>query len=225
MGEKVAYIKRIAVYLWHGLLEIIYPRESYCIICGNDGCDGICTSCMRSIKSLEYVYKDNGEPVINSYGHYGGVLKKLILNFKYHKDFTAGDILCELIEKYIRENIQYEDYSVAYIPLSKKSQKNRGFNQCEYIARKVAYDLSINKIDILFKRKENREQKKLQRQDRFENVKDIFGVNEKRLREIKKIILIDDVTTTGATMLEAEKILKKYGVNEIKLLTLAKSHI
>lgn len=225
MGKKIAYIKRIITYLWYGLLEIIYPRESYCIICGKDDCNGICTSCMNSIKPLAYVEPEHNEQVINSYGHYGGALKKLILNFKYSKDFTAGDILSELLAKYIRENIQYKDYSIAYIPLSKKSQKKRGFNQCEYMAKKISYDLSINKIDVLIKSKENKEQKTLQRHERFENVKNIYNINEKNLNGIKNIILIDDVTTTGATMFEAERVLKKYGVKKIKLLTLAKSHI
>ena len=82
MGKKIAYIKRIITYLGYGLLEIIYPRESYCIICGKDDCNGICTSCMNSIKPLAYVEPEHNEQVINSYGHYGGALKKLILNFK-----------------------------------------------------------------------------------------------------------------------------------------------
>lgn len=225
MGKKIAYIKRIVVLLWNGLLEIIYPRESYCIICKKDGCSGICSSCLSSIKSLEYVEQEENEKVINSYGHYGGVLKELILRLKYHNDFTAGDILSELLEEYIKENIQYKEYAVSYIPLSKKAQRKRGFNQCEYISKKIAYDLEIEKIDILFKCKDTKEQKRLQRQDRFENVKDAFDVNEKKLSGIKNIILIDDVTTTGATMFEAEKVLIKYGVKKIKLLTLAKSHI
>lgn len=180
---------------------------------------------MCSIKSLDYIEPEENETVINSFGHYGGVLKELILRLKYHKDFTAGDILSELLEKYIKDNINYEDYAISYIPLSKKSKKKRGFNQCEYISKKVAYDLSIKTIDVLYKCRETKEQKRLQRHDRFENVKDAFGVNEKKLSGIKNIILIDDVTTTGATMFEAEKVLKKYSVKKIKLLTLAKSHI
>lgn len=225
MGKKIAYIKRIIIYLWYGLLEIIYPRESYCIICSKDGCNGICRSCLSSIKSLEYIDPEENETVINSFGHYGGVLKELILKLKYHKDFTAGDILAELLEEYIKENIDYESYAISYIPLSKKSKKKRGFNQCEYISKKVAYDLSIETIDVLFKCRDTKEQKRLQRHDRFENVKEAFDVNAKKLSTIKKIILIDDVTTTGATMFEAERVLKKYGVKKIKLLTLAKSHI
>ena len=225
MGKKITYIKRIIISLWQGLLEIIYPRESYCIICGKEECNGICDSCRSGIKQIEYIVSEKNEVIINSYGHYGGALKSLILRLKYHRDFTAGDILAELLGDYIKENIDYKDYVISYIPMSKKSQKKRGFNQCEYIAKKAAYDLSIRNVSVLFKCRETKEQKRLMRQDRFENVKGAFGVYVKRLEGIENIILIDDVTTTGATMVEVYEVLKKYGVKKIKLLTLAKSHI
>lgn len=225
MGKKIAYTKRIIISLWQGLLEIIYPRESYCIICGKEECNGICDSCRSGIKQIDYIVSEKDEMVINSYGHYGGALKSLIFRLKYHKDFTAGDILAELLGEYIKENIDYKDYVISYIPMSKRSQNKRGFNQCQYISKKVAYDLSIRNVSILFKCKETKEQKKLMRQERFENVKGVFKVYEKRLKGIENIIVIDDVTTTGATMIEVHKVLKKYGVKKIKLLTLAKSHI
>lgn len=225
MGKKTTYVKRIIISLWQSLLEIIYPRESYCIICGKEESDGICDACKLSIKHIEYIIPSKEEIFINSYGHYGGVLKSLILRLKYHKDFTAGDILAKLVEGYIKQNIDYKEYVISYIPMSKKSQIKRGFNQCEYISKKIAYNLSIRNILLLFKCRETKEQKKLKRQERFENVKDAFGVYEKRLEGVNKIILIDDVATTGATMIEAYRTLKKYGVKEIKLLTLAKSHI
>ncbi|HCW52736.1 MAG TPA: amidophosphoribosyltransferase [Clostridium sp.] len=225
MGKKSTYIKKIIISLWYGFLEIIYPIESYCIICGKEGHNGICDSCMSNIKQIEYIIPSKDEMIINSYGHYGGVLKKLILRLKYYNDFTAGDILAELLEKYIRENIKYSEYVISYIPMSKKSKKKRGFNQCEYIAKKVAYNLSIRNISILYKCKETKEQKRLLRQERFENIKNAFGIYEEKIKEIENVILIDDVTTTGATMIEAFKILKKYGIKQIKLLTLAKSHI
>lgn len=225
MGKKAAYIKKIIINLWLGFLEIIYPRESYCIICGKEECNGICDSCRSSIKQIDYVDSSKNEIFINSYGYYGGVLKKLILRLKYHNDFMAGDILAELLEEYIRENIKYNNYAISYIPMSKKSRKKRGFNQCEYISKKVAYNLSIRNVSVLYKCKETKEQKRLLRQERFENIKDAFNIYEEKIKGIENIILIDDVATTGATMIEAYKILKKYGIKQIKLLTLAKSHI
>lgn len=218
MGKK---IKRIIRKLWEGLIEVLYPRENYCIICKDDDCFGLCNTCRKSIKVINEVYQDE----IISYGYYGGVLKDLILKFKYKNNFTAGDILAEFLEEYIIKNFEYKEYIITYIPLSKKSKKNRGFNQCEYIAKKISRDLSIEVLDILTKQKETKEQKTLKRDERYENIKNAFTI-EKGL-DIKnyKIILIDDVTTTGATLQEAYKLLKKFEVKDIKLLTLAKSHI
>ncbi len=77
----------------------------------------------------------------------------------------------------------------------------------------------------MIKDKETKEQKKLKKDERYENIKDAFKI--KKGLEIGKynIILVDDVTTTGATLKEAYKLLRKYQVKDIKLLTLAKSHI
>ena len=207
--------------MWEGLIEVLYPRENYCIICKDDDCFGLCNTCRKSIKVINEVYQDE----VISYGYYGGVLKDLILKFKYKNNFTAGDILAEFLEEYIIKNFEYKEYIITYIPLSKKSKKNRGFNQCEYIAKKISRDLSIEVLDILTKQKETKEQKTLKRDERYENIKNAFTI-EKGL-DIKnyKIILIDDVTTTGATLQEAYKLLKKFEVKDIKLLTLAKSHI
>jgi len=214
-------IKRIIRTLWEGLIEVLYPRENYCIICKDDDCFGLCNTCRKSIKVINEVYQDE----VISYGYYGGVLKDLILKFKYKNNFTAGDILAEFLEEYISENIRYEEYIITYIPLSKKSKKNRGFNQCEYIAKKISRDLSIEVLDVLVKQKETKEQKKLKRDERYENIKDAFTIKKGMRVKNYKIILIDDVTTTGATLHEAYKLLKKFEVKDIKLLTLAKSHI
>ena len=214
-------IKRIIRTLWEGLIEVLYPRENYCIICKDDDCFGLCNTCRKSIKVINEVYQDE----VISYGYYGGVLKDLILKFKYKNNFTAGDILAEFLEEYISENIRYEEYIITYIPLSKKSKKNRGFNQCEYIAKKISRDLSIEVLDVLVKQKETKEQKKLKRDERYENIKDAFTIKKGIQVKNYKIILIDDVTTTGATLHEAYKLLKKFEVKDIKLLTLAKSHI
>ena len=214
-------LKRIIRKLWDGLIEVVYPRENYCIICKEDDCFGICNTCKKSVRIIDDLYQDE----IISYGYYGGVLKDLILKFKYKNNFTAGDILTEFLEGYIVKNIKYQEYIITYIPLSKKSKKIRGFNQCEYIAKKISRDLSIEVLEVLIKEKETREQKRLKRDERYENIKDAFKI--KKGIEVKKlnIILIDDVTTTGATLQEAYKLLKKNKIKDIKLLTLAKSHI
>lgn len=214
-------LKRIIRSLWEGLIEVVYPRENYCIICKAEDYPGICNICKKSIKTISDSYQDE----IISFGYYGGALKDLILKFKYKNNFTAGDILTEFLEEYIIKNIKYKEYIITYVPLSKKSRKTRGFNQCEYIAKKIARDLSIEALEVLIKQKETKEQKKLKKDERYENIKNAFKIKKGIDVKNYNIILIDDVTTTGATLQEAHKLLKKFDVKEIKLLTLAKSHI
>jgi competence protein ComFC len=213
--------KRTIKKLWEALIEVIYPRENYCIICGEDDCFGICSNCKKSINLIGEEYQEE----IISCGYYGGVLKELILKFKYKSDFTAGDILAEFMEEYISHIFNYKEYTIAYIPLSKKSHKARGFNQCEYIAKKIAGNLEIEVVELLIKVKETKEQKKLKKDERFENIRGAFSLKKGINVKNKKIILIDDVTTTGATLKEAGELLKKFDIGDIKLLTLAKSHI
>lgn len=213
--------KRIIRGIWEGVLELLYPRENYCIICKEDDCFGLCNNCKRDIKTIRK-FNDNE---IMSYGYYGGVLKELILMLKYKSNFTAGDILAEFLEEYIVQNINYNEYIITYIPLSKKSLKKRGFNQCEYISKKIARDLSIDVMEVLIKKKETKEQKTLMKDERFENIKDAFKIKSRINIKNCNIILIDDVITTGATMNEACCLLKKFEVKDIKVLTLAKSHI
>lgn len=231
MGKEIErVIKKIKIYIeviqkilkvfLESLLELIYPGENYCIICKAEDCHKICLSCLKSIKKINIIDSD-----ISSYGYYGGVLKQLILNLKYKKDFSAGDILSDLLSDYIKDNIEYDNYVLSYIPLSKKSMKKRGFNQCEYIAKKVSEKLNIGVIEILIKYKDTSEQKTLNKHERSNNVKGAFKIKNGTNISSYNIILIDDVITTGSTMMEAYKILQENSAKSIKLLTLAKSTI
>ena len=231
MGKEIErVIKKIKIYIeviqkilkvfLESLLELIYPGENYCIICKAEDCHKICLSCLKSIRKINIIESD-----IISYGYYGGVLKQLILNLKYKKDFSAGDILSDLLSDYIKDNIEYDNYVLSYIPLSKKSMKKRGFNQCEYIAKKVSEKLNIGVIEILIKYKDTSEQKTLNKHERSNNVKGAFKIKNGTNISSYNIILIDDVITTGSTMMEAYKILQENSAKSIKLLTLAKSTI
>ncbi|MBW6408878.1 ComF family protein [Clostridium weizhouense] len=218
MGKK---FNKIIKNIYDGICTVIYPIENYCILCNTEDCVGICNTCKRKIKKVQTCLSDD----IISYGYYGGVLKELILKFKYKNNFTAGNILAKLLEEYIIQNINYKDYIITYIPISKKSKKIRGFNQCEYLAKIISKDLYVEHLEILIKVKETKEQKTLKKQERAENIKGAFNIKHHIKLKNKKIILIDDVTTTGYTIMEGYNLLKKYGAKEIKLLTLAKSHI
>ena len=200
------------------VLYIIYPPNDRCISCGEDFI-GLCPICKSEIKRV----KENNDNYY-SYAYYNGVIKNLILNFKYKKIFLAGDILSEFLLEIIKEN-SIEADGIFFVPASKKSIKKRGFNQCEILAKKVGEFTSIPVYKSLVKIKETKEQKTLSKYDRKDNIKDAFMILKPEEVKDKKIILIDDVITTGATIRECEKVLREFGAKEIKILTISKNYI
>ena len=215
MGKEIIKIIKIAL---EALLDIIYPYDNKCIICGVEGFLGICSKCKSEIKRVHQ------QEEIMAYGQYGGVLKKLILNLKYHKSFIAGKVLADLLCQIIIEKKLSID-CICYVPISKDSLKKRGFNQCSVLAKNISSILDIPVIDCLVKVKETKEQKLLGKEERMKNILDAFEIKNKEKLFKKNILLIDDVYTTGATINECKKNIEKCNINKIYLLTIAKSNI
>ncbi len=215
MGKEIIKIIKIAL---EALLDIIYPYDNKCIICGVEGFLGICSKCKSEIKRVHQ------QEEIMAYGYYGGVLKKLILNLKYHKSFIAGKVLADLLCQIIIEKELSIDF-ICYVPISKASLKKRGFNQCSVLAKNISSILDIPVIDCLVKVKETKEQKLLGKEERMKNILDAFEIKNKEKLFKKNILLIDDVYTTGATINECKKNIEKCNINKIYLLTIAKSNI
>ena len=215
MGKEIIKIIKIAL---EALLDIIYPYDNKCIICGVEGFLGICSKCKSEIKRVHQ------QEEIMAYGYYGGVLKKLILNLKYQKSFIAGKVLADLLCQIIIEKKLSID-CICYVPISKDSLKKRGFNQCSVLAKNISSILDIPVIDCLVKVKETKEQKLLGKEERMKNILDAFEIKNKEKLFKKNILLIDDVYTTGATINECKKNIEKCNINKIYLLTIAKSNI
>ena len=159
----------------------------------------------------------------NYIGYYKGPLKELILKLKYKKDFEAGDILVDLLEDKLK-NFDNK-YYFTYIPIGKESLKIRHFNQCEYIAKELAFRKNTKAVNTLKRVKETKTQKTLRKEERYKNLKGAFEAIDKGLIEGKSFILIDDVCTTGATISEGMSVLTKNGSLEVKVLFVAKSNI
>ena len=200
------------------ILNIIYPIEERCMVCDEEGFIGICPSCKSRIN------KAKNEGSILSYGFYGGILKSLILKFKYVSNYNVGYLLANFLIEIIRES-EIDIDIICYIPMIRKDERKRGFNQCKLIANEIGYNLNIPVSNCIKKVKHTKEQKKLTKEERIKNLIGAFEVTSNEDIKNKRVLLIDDVMTTGATIGECTKILKKSGVKEIIVLTIAKSNI
>lgn len=214
MGKRII---ELLITLKDEILDIVYPPKNSCIICESEFV-GICPLCKSKIQKI----KEDDE--ILSYGYYNDVLKKLILEFKYKQNFVAGRILAEFLNDLIK-NSNLEIDCIIFIPSSKKALKERGFNQCEYLAKEINKFLKVDIYKDLIKAKNIKEQKLLSKEDRFKNIKGAFSLKTNKNINNKRVLLIDDVVTTGATLYECEKLLRENGAYSIKMLTVAKSYI
>ena len=202
-------------YIIKALLDIIYPNSYKCITCGREEVEGICDSCREDI-----AYLDEGSLGI---GYYNKTLKKLIIEFKGHKNFEAGNILVELIATRLQEYDR--EYILTYIPCSKKTMRSRGFNQCEYIARRLGRMLGFKVVESLSKNNSIKIQKHLSKQERIDNLRGAFVVKNRCRIMDKKIIIIDDVMTTGATLNEARRVLLEAKAKKVIILPIARAKI
>lgn len=155
---------------------------------------------------------------------YDDFCEGLIHKYKYYDKTELVPIFANFVNKAGSELLQKCEVIIP-VPIDPKKLKQRKYNQAALLAKKLA-ELNGKKYlgDYLLKTKAIPSQSGLTREKRLENVKNVFAFNPKYKREIyPRVLLIDDVYTTGATALECTKQLRKYGVKEVYVLTIAKS--
>ena len=110
----------------------------------------------------------------------------------------------------------FSDFLLIPIPLHKRKLRERGFNPAKEIAREISENLKIPVLNnVLAKIKQTPAQAELKKEEREKNVLGVFSCLNKELITAKKILLVDDIFTTGATMEESALTLKKAGAKEV----------
>jgi len=201
--------------------EIIQTTKFFCPVCQKlSFCGQVCPSCQK---------KSYLDGLIWIAPYQNQVLRKMIYSFKYEFARKMAKPLASLMAKTILNSelinlfSPKEAWLIVPIPLQNKKLKERGFNQSELLAEEVSNQIKIPLvIGVLIKIKNTPSQTKLKERERKENVKGAFSTKNINLVKDKKIILIDDVTTTGATLEEAAKVLKRAGAKLVWGLVLAK---
>lgn len=211
-------------YLCHFCLEKIPLTDKFvCPVCGKISLYGrTCKNCQKKIYLNGLItatsYKN---PIVNQ------AIK--LLKYKYVKDLAKplAKIMIKLIKnsQFLINNFSQpiSSFLVIPIPLHQKKYLRRGFNQAELLAKEIANEFGLNlKTDLLIKIKKTKDQVDLEKEKRLVNIKDAFVVKNKKEIKDKIIFIIDDVTTTGSTINEAAKVLKKSGAKEVWGIVIAK---
>jgi len=223
------------------ILDILFPR--FCFGCGVEGVY-LCEDCEATIEISEYKYclcnennlripeqskkgkckKCNSKKLSGLYSSLSykekPLTKKLIYFFKYPpyylKDLAKP--LASLIINHIlllNEN-PFKNSVLIPVPLDKKKIKQRGYNQSEELAKEISKATGVPFLtNVLIKTKSTPPQMELSKEKRRENLRDVFVCKESNAIGNKKILLVDDVYTTGSTMEECATKLLKSGAKEV----------
>ena len=213
------------------LINLFYPQV--CAACGNllmKGEETVCLSCRYLLPKTHY--ENNLEnPLAQSFwGQVNfqavtaeyffsktGNVQHLLHQLKYQGNKEAGIFLGKQLGESIKNAKLFQDIDyLVPIPLHPKKEFMRGYNQSLVIAQGVEdrTNIPIAK-DCLYRKVFTSTQTKKSREERWDNVKDIFDIKDYKILENKHILLIDDVLTTGATLLAAGKILSQ--INNIRM--------
>jgi len=231
------WITKISQQIKAFFLNLFFPR--FCFGCQREG-SYLCQDCQGVLEILESHYclckeairlpeagkcrkcgskKLNGLSFALSYQN--NLAKKLIQQFKYEpfiKELskTLASLIISHFQLTEKQKTDFSDFLLIPVPLDKKRLKWRGFNQSEEIGKELAKYFAVPLMtDILLKTKSTLPQVELSDLEREENIKGAFWVKNKEKIKGRKILLVDDVYTTGSTLEESARLLKEAGAKEV----------
>lgn len=217
--------------LMRRLTELIYPSRARCLGCGDlSGIerDWLCDACLRRLKpGVHRVHSEYwGEDGISK-GYFALYYERpvsgLVHALKYESVYRCAAYLVELMEPVLcaLENQHYD--CLVPVPLHYERQWTRSFNQAEVLARLIAPRLNCSVDTSLMRRVNTRRQARLGIKERRDNVKGAFFTGASF--EGRRVLLIDDVLTTGSTACSCAQTLRQAGAADVDALTVAGSRI
>ncbi len=218
-------------------LYLLFPENCFgCQAVLVAGEKTICTGCQIRLPKTNHFINHENDLKIRFYGrvnfkyaiamlHYSkhGIVQQLLRNLKYKNAPEIGYFLGNLAASEMQYyGINYGFETIIPVPLHKKRHKLRGYNQAEAFAKPIADKLNIVlDIDSIERKVANQSQTKFSGLARWQNVKDIFFVNNHVNIQNKNVLLVDDVVTTGATIESLIEEVLKCNPKSISLITIA----
>lgn len=152
---------------------------------------------------------------------YEGLVRQGILRFKFHgRKEAAGFFGAEIAREFPRAASHFD--WITAVPLSVQRLKKRGYNQSELVARAAARILGLPYLECLEKTRDNREQHRLTEKERKRNVRSVYRAGNPEEISGKRILLIDDIITTGATLSACASALFQAGAAEVSAAAIAR---
>jgi ComF family protein len=224
------------------LLSFLFPKK--CLTCSKVNLY-VCPECLSKVNHAKQICVACGKASVAGFTHrrcqkplgldrmiflwqYQGVIRQALIKYKYQFVKEISFELADNIEKYLKnkKTLLPTNLALVTIPLHKKRKNWRGYNQVEIIGELLADRFKWNFYpNLLIKKTAKKPQIELKGKQRKANVRGTFTFNHKLNSKIKKdslVVIFDDVYTTGATIKEAAKVIKRNQVKAVWGLTIAR---
>lgn len=203
--------------------KLLWPNR--CVLCDKLLEDGdICIPCANTAG----VYHHNPWKIIHvkdwiALWQYTGAVRDSLIRCKFNRRRSY----CETYGRELARRLKNAPFSfdiVTWVPVSFLRKWERGYDQVELITRRVGKELGIEAVKTLHKHRHNRRQARIKSKDaRVANVRGVYKAADPENFCGKQVLLIDDIVTTGATVSEAARILKKAGAKTVYVACVASS--
>lgn len=224
------------------LKELTPSLNFYCPLCEARSIGGeVCFSCSL-VNSQKKILPGEGSPLryeiiswgnrlvldrlLSPFSYKEAGIQKIIRAFKYHYIKKLQSPIGKMLEKYLEKitgEIDLNGSLVVPVPLHKRKFFQRGYNQAQLLAEQIAKYLNVEILNnCLIKTKSTKDQVDLEKEQRVKNLEGVFKCLNLELIKNRKVLLVDDVYTSGTTMNECAKVLKEAGAKEVIGLVIAR---
>lgn len=233
---------------WTDAFDLIYPRT--CAVCGENTPEALrylCWECQSDIMPITPPYCSQcGDPVSGSIdhsyvchfcssvspsfsiarsaAHYDGPIAEMLKALKYRSATWLVHDMAQMLSSLVFQHMDADNIdAVTFVPLHHTRRRDREYNQSALLARALAHMIGVPCMNRIIRRhKKTTSQTNLTAKDRIVNVRGCFKYRNGSWLDGKRILLVDDVMTTGATVNECAKTLKKGGASEVFAVAVAR---
>ncbi len=214
------------------MLFFIFPRK--CEMCEIISESYICDKCKSKLEKTELYlnriddYSKDNTKYFDEHAYifeYNSIIREKIIEYKFKNKPYLGKMFSEFFVKNEKMCGFFEKYDIIIpVPMTNKKIKERGYNQTEIIAKIISQNITniTMQKNVLIKYKNNKVQSQLNKEQRQQNVQNVYELNNEEIIKNKNILILDDIYTTGATCNECVKTLRNAQPKKIGIITIAK---
>lgn len=204
------------------VLELLFPPR--CALCGQVGVKGLCAKCEAAAEAGagEMMHERSGLGSCLAPLKYEGQVREALLAYKFSGSRSRCAGFGEILARAAAEQYGGQFDTVSFVPVSDRRRAARGYDQAELLAREMCRYWETEPVRLLKKVKDNRAQSLLTtREERAENVRGVYAPAQEEKIRGARILLVDDILTTGATLGECARVLREAGAQEVLCAALA----